>query len=84
MTTQRNDIKVIIDKWRLDGTVEEMELVLKCVGKIVGATSVAADYPGDADNHDFAIKEAARCYNSVSCLIEEMKRDIEGATEVKP
>lgn len=78
----RTDAKVIIEKWRLDSLVEEMELVLKSVGKIVGATSVAADYPDSAEEHDFAIKEAARCYNMMMYLIEGTKRDLETAKEV--
>lgn len=83
MNTQRDNTKVIIEKWRLDTLVEEAELCLKAAGKTVGSTAVAADYPDNAEEHTYALKDAADCYNAVYYLIEEMKRDIAGVKEIR-
>lgn len=84
MTTQRDGTKVIIEKWRLDSLVEQAHEVLESVGRVVGSTVTAADNPELADVHDFAVKDAARGYDSVSLLIEQMKVDFADVKEVKP
>lgn len=83
MNAQRNDTKVIIEKWRLDSIVEEAELCLKAAGRTVGSTAVAADNPDGAEEHNFAIKDAADCYNAVNCLIDEMKFGFADVEEVR-
>ncbi len=83
MTTQRDDTKVIIEKWRLDSLVEQAREVLESVGRVVGSTVVVADNPDLAVVRDFALKDAARSYNEVGELIEQMKVDFADVTEVK-
>lgn len=73
MNAQRTDTKVIIEKWRLDSLIEEAEICLKVAGRTVGSTAVAADYPDGTEEHNFAIKDAADCYNAVNGLIDEMR-----------
>ncbi len=84
MNTQRDDTKVIIEKWRLDALIDEAEGVLQSAGKTVGSTVVAADNPDGVDEHIFAVKDAARCYNNLLYFIEQIKLDIKSGTEVKP
>jgi len=87
MTTQRDDTKVLIDKWRLDNIIEMAREVLESTGKVVSSTITAADVTADTDPeletvHDFAVKDAARSYNGVMQLIEQMKLDIKSGKEV--
>jgi len=81
MTSQRNDTKVIIDKWRLNSIVEEAELCLKRAGETVSTTVIAADYNG-AEEHDNAVKDAARCYAGIRYLVEQMETVFKGGKEV--
>jgi len=81
MTTQRNDTKVIIDKWRLDALVDEAEFCLKRAGETVSTTVVAADYKGE-EEHDNAVKDAARCYCAIRYLVEQIKGVFENGKEV--
>jgi len=82
MTTQANETNIIIPKWKIDELLEEAEEMLKSAGKTVGSTIMAADYPCGVEERDYAVKDAARCYNEVQYFIEQMKIDFDRAKEV--
>lgn len=78
----RTDAKVIIEKWRLDSLVEQAREVLESAGKVVGSTVTAADHPDLEEVHTYAVKDAARSYDQVALLIEQMKLDISTVREL--
>lgn len=78
---RESETKVMIDKWRLDSLIEDAESCLKAAGKTVGSTAVAADYPQGAEEHDFAIRDAANCYGIIASFVEMMRYEIKRGAE---